>query len=62
MCLSTAYEVGNGSDKFICDRVTNVSVEGNNVKLLTLLGIETVVTGELQSVDLEKNVIKIATK
>jgi len=62
MCLSTAYEVGNGSDKFICDRVTNVSVEGNNVKLLTLLGIETVVTGELQSVDLEKNVIRIATK
>ena len=62
MCLSTAYEVGNGSDKFICDRVTNVSVEGNNVKLLTLLGIETVVTGELQSVDLEKNVIRIAMK
>lgn len=62
MCLSTAYEVGNGSEKFICDRVTNVSVDGENVKLLTLLGIETVVPGELQSVDLEKNIIKIATK
>ena len=62
MCLSTAYEVGNGSEKFICDRVTNVSVDGNNVKLLTLLGIETVVTGKLASVDLERNIIKIETK
>lgn len=62
MCLSTAYEVGNGSEKFICDRITNVSIEGSNVKLLTLLGIETVVTGELQSVDLERNIIRIATK
>ena len=62
MCLSTAYEVGSGNDKFICDRITNVSVDGNNIKLLTLLGIETVITGELKSVDLERNIIRIAAK
>jgi len=62
MCLSTAYEVGSGSDKLICDRVTNVTVEDGSVRLTTLLGSETVVKGELRSVDLERNVIKIAAK
>ncbi len=60
MCLSSAYTVGAEGETFICDRVTNVTVEGENVKLTTLLGIETVVTGVLQSIDLNKNIIRIA--
>lgn len=59
MCLSTAYEVGNGSDKFITDRITNVEVEGNTVRLTTLLGTQTVVEGILKSIDLNRNVIYI---
>jgi len=62
MCLSTAYEVGGGSEKFITDRITNVSIEGEKVKLTTLFGTQTVVEGLLKSVDLEKNVIFIETK
>lgn len=62
MCLSSAYEVGSDGEKFICDRVTNVSVEGESVRLTTLLGIETVVTGSLKSIDLNSNIIKIETK
>ena len=62
MCLSTAYEVSGGSEKFIADRVTNIEIEGSAVRLTTLLGIQTVVEGELKSVDLNKNVILIAAK
>jgi len=60
MCLSSAYEVGSGGDKFIADRITNVEVEGNTVRLTTLLGTQTVVEGALKSIDLNKNVIYIA--
>jgi predicted RNA-binding protein len=59
MCLSSAYEVGKGSEKLICDRVTNLVVEGGNIRLTNLLGAETVVFGVLKSIDLNKNVIKI---
>ena len=62
MCLSTAYEVGPSGDKMICDRVTNVSVEGDSVRLVTLLGQQTLVKGSLKDVDLNKNVIRIETK
>ncbi|MBP8640133.1 MAG: CooT family nickel-binding protein [Oscillospiraceae bacterium] len=62
MCLSTAYEVSGGSEKFIADRVTNIEIEGSAVRLTTLLGIQTVVEGELKSIDLNKNVILIAAK
>ena len=59
MCLSAAYEVKNGIDTLICDKVTNVAVEGKDVVLTNLLGINTVVTGALKSIDLNRNVIKI---
>ena len=62
MCLSTAYTIGDGSEKFIADRITNVSVEGNKVLLTTLLGTQTAVEGMLKSIDLNKNVIYIEAK
>ena len=62
MCLSTAYEVGPSGEKMICDRVTTISVEGDSVRLVNLLGQQTVVQGNLKDVDLNKNVIRIETK
>lgn len=62
MCLSTAYEVGPSGEKMICDRVTNISVEGDSVRLVNLLGQQTVVQGNLKDVDLNKNIIRIETK
>ena len=62
MCLSTAYEVGPSGEKMICDRVTNISVEGDSVRLVNLLGQQTVVQGNLKDVDLNKNVIRIETE
>ena len=62
MCLSTAYEVSGGSEKFIADRITNVDVEGSSVKLTTLFGTQTVVSGLLKSIDLNRNIIYIEAK
>ncbi len=59
MCLSNAYESKNGIDTLICERITNVDVEGKNIKLTNLLGMQTVVPGVLKSIDLNKNAIYI---
>ncbi len=61
MCLSAAYEVKNGIDSLIVDKVTNVRVDGGNVILTDLLGRDSVVAGILRSIDLNRNVIKIET-
>ena len=62
MCLSTAYEIGGGTEKLIADRITNVSVEDGAVRLTTLLGTQTVVEGRLKSIDLNRNIILIEAK
>lgn len=59
MCLSSAYEAGGAEDKFICDRVASVDVEGDKVRLTDLLGRTVVVDGHILSMDLNKNVIRI---
>jgi len=62
MCLSTAYDIGSGTEKLIADRITNVSVEDGSVRLTTLLGTQTVIEGQLKSIDLNRNIILIASK
>ncbi|MEG0778927.1 MAG: CooT family nickel-binding protein [Oscillospiraceae bacterium] len=59
MCLSDAYEVKNGAETLVCERVTNVEIEGENVRLTNLLGTTKLIPGTLKSVDLNKNIIKI---
>jgi predicted RNA-binding protein len=62
MCLSSAYDIRGGNENLICDRVTCISIEDGKIRLTNLLGIQTVVEGELKSIDLNNNVIKIMTK
>ncbi|MEG0876603.1 MAG: CooT family nickel-binding protein [Oscillospiraceae bacterium] len=59
MCLSDAYEVRDGAETLVCERVTNLEIEGPNVRLTNLLGMTKIIPGTLQSVDLNKNIIKI---
>ena len=59
MCLSDAYELKNGERNLVCLRVCGVSADGENVTLTDLMGIRTVVSGKLKSVDLMSNVILI---
>lgn len=59
MCLSTAYEVNGENETMILERVTNVEVVGDEIVLTNLLGMQTAVKGELKSVDLNRNEIRI---
>ncbi len=59
MCLTTAYETANGIDKLICERVANILVEGNKVRLTDIFGSQTLVPGAIKSIDLNKNIILI---
>ena len=62
MCLSAAYEVKNQTETFILDKITNVAVDGENVILTNLLGMDKVVAGVLRSIDLNRNIIRIEVK
>ncbi|NLV86763.1 MAG: CooT family nickel-binding protein [Clostridiales bacterium] len=59
MCLSSAYERTNGVDKLICEKITQVDVEDKAVRLTDLLGKQTLVSGFIKSIDLNKNAIYI---
>jgi predicted RNA-binding protein len=62
MCLSTAWELGDGGDKkMLCEHVAGVSVAGNTIMLTDLMGNEISVKGILQGIDLIKNTITIGT-
>jgi len=62
MCLSAAYEVKNQTETLILDKITNVAVDGENVILTNLLGMDKVVAGVLRSIDLNRNIIRIEVK
>lgn len=62
MCLSSAYQVKDGVDSLVCDKVTNVAVEEGKVILTNLLGMNTVVEGVLRNIDLNRNIILIESK
>jgi predicted RNA-binding protein len=60
MCLSTAYELGQGgTKKRLCEYVSGIKVTGGTIILTDLMGQEISVKGDLESVDLVKNAITI---
>ena len=60
MCLSKVYEVRDGNEKLVCEHTTAISLEGRVITLTDIMGDEVVVTGDLKSIDLANNIIKIA--
>jgi predicted RNA-binding protein len=60
MCLSTAYELGEGDERReICEYVSAIKVSGNTITLTDLKGVEVAISGVLEAVDLVKNAILI---
>ena len=59
MCLSSVYEVRDGSEKLVCEHATAISLDGGIVTLTDILGEEIVIAGVLKSIDLAKNIIKV---
>ena len=62
MCLSIAYEVKDGAETMVMDKVMNVAIEPDRVVLTNLLGINAEVMGSLKSIDLNRNIILIESK
>jgi predicted RNA-binding protein len=60
MCLSTAYELGEGEERRqICEYVSSIKVSGERITLTDLMGVEIDVSGIVEGVDLIKNFILI---
>ena len=59
MCLSNVYKTTGDEETLVCQYVSNISVEGENVVLTDVLGKEISVPGTLMKVDLINNVVMI---
>ena len=60
MCLATVYGKKNGTESVILKNATRIDVEGKKIVIRDIIGMETVIEGEIQMVDLASAVVKIA--
>ena len=60
MCLATVYGKKNDTESIILKNATRIEVEGKKIVIRDIIGMETVVEGEIQMVDLAGAVVKIA--
>ena len=59
MCLSSVYEIKDGSEKLVCEHTTSVEVDGDKITLTDITGDEIVIFGILKSIDLVKNTVMV---
>ena len=60
MCLATVYGKKNDTESVILKNATRFEVDGKKIVIRDIIGLETVVEGEIQMVDLAGAVVKIA--
>jgi predicted RNA-binding protein len=61
MCLSAAYAIEeDGASTLLCEYVSAVSVEGDDITFTDITGEEVSARGSIQSVDLVKNTISVS--
>lgn len=58
MCLATVYK--EQDDSVILKNVSRLDVDGNKIVLRDIMGMETVVEGQILMVDLANSIVKIA--
>lgn len=59
MCLSTVYEIRDGSENKLSEAVSGIKTDGKTVTLTDIMGVETKVNGSISSIDLIKNTVMI---
>ena len=59
MCLATVYGKKDDTESIILKNATLIEVEGKKNVIRDIIGMETVVEGEIQMVDLANAVVKI---
>ena len=59
MCLATAYKNAETKEQIICENITKILIDGDNITMLDILGDEIKVEGKISMVDLTKSVVII---
>ena len=59
MCLATAMVNKSGTETVLAKNISKISIEGENIVMVDILGEEFVVEGTLLSADLVNGVVKI---
>ena len=59
MCLATVYGKKNDTESVILKNATRIDEDGKKIVIRDIIGMETVVEGEIQMVDLAGGVVKI---
>lgn len=57
MCLSTVYQVLGEDQKMLCQHVSAVAIDGEELTFTDIMGCETHVTGKIEKIDLMNNAI-----
>lgn len=62
MCLSTIISTENNQRKEIARNVAAVKVDGNKITVTDIMGVKTVIDGEIDRIDLMENFIFLKNK
>lgn len=60
MCLATVYGKQNDTESVILKNASRIDVDGKKITIRDIIGMETVVEGDIIMVDLANAVVKIA--
>ena len=60
MCLATVYQTVKETEEVVQKNVSKIYVEGSKVRLIDIMGMETVVEGSISFVDLAGSVVKLS--
>lgn len=59
MCLATVYKTVKDTEEVVLKNVSKIYVEGGSVRLVDIMGAETVVEGSISFVDLANSIVKL---
>ncbi|MCI9478765.1 MAG: CooT family nickel-binding protein [Lachnospiraceae bacterium] len=59
MCLATVYKTTKDTEEVVLKNVSKIYAEGSQVRLVDIMGAETVVEGSISFVDLAGSVVKL---
>lgn len=62
MCLSTVYQVLGADEKLLCQHVSSIEINGEELSFTDIMGGETVVTGKIEKIDLVNNTILVRSE
>ncbi len=60
MCLATVYKTVKDTEEVVLKNVSKIYVEDGSVRLVDIMGAETVVEGSISFVDLANSIVKLS--